>query len=293
MERTGGGRGARAGRGGRRRPVRPGPAGPRAPAQARGQRRVDGILDAAAALIQESGVGGLTVHGVAERAHTSIGSMYHFFPDLDAVMAGLIERHLRGFEPIVSALAARDRREWSRMSAAAVVDAIVAPIFAYLRRHPDTLVLNAAPEAGKGFGKRREELKNAALNIIERILVARSPSVRPEVRRARAAVMVGNGRGRRDRPRPQQGLPGAGGGGSDAGDDGLSRGGGGGALKRRRPRPVRPSPPRRPDPPRAASAPRRRRGTRRRSAARRSTPRRRTAPRRTPAPPPPRSAGSR
>ena len=164
---------------------------PRAPLQARGQRRVDAILDAAAGVISESGVGGLTVHGVAERAGTSIGSMYHFFPDLEAVIRGLIDRHLRGFEPLLSALAARKKGEWSRMSAAAAVDAIVTPIFSYLRRHPDVLVLNAAPEAGSRFGKGKDELKSTGLDIIERILAARSPSARPEVRRARAAVLVG------------------------------------------------------------------------------------------------------
>jgi AcrR family transcriptional regulator len=152
---------------------------------------VDAILDAAAALIGESGVGGLTVHGVAERAGTSIGSMYHFFPDLDAVIGGLIDRRLRAFEPVLSALAARDARGWARMSAAAAVDAIVTPIFTYLRRHPDVLLLVAAPEAGPRFGKRREELKYAGVGIIERILAARSPSVRPAVRRARAAMLVG------------------------------------------------------------------------------------------------------
>ncbi len=186
MERPGRGRDGR-----KRRPPQRRPAAPRVPLQVRGQRRVDAILDAAAAVIRESGVGGLTVHGVAERAGTSIGSMYHFFPDLEAVIGGLVDRHLRGFEPVLSALAARDRREWSRMSAAAAVDAIVTPIFSFLRRHPDVLLLNAAPEAGPRFGKRREELKYAGLEIIEKVLAARSPSVRPEVRRARAAVLVG------------------------------------------------------------------------------------------------------
>ena len=164
---------------------------PRVPLQARGQRRVDAILDAAAAVIRESGVGGLTVHGVAKRAGTSIGSMYHFFPDIEAVIGGLIDHRLQGFEPVLSALAARDARGWQRMSAAATVDAIVTPIFSYLRRHPDVLLLNAAPEAGPRFGRRREELKYAGLEIIEKILAARSPSLRPEVRRARAAVVVG------------------------------------------------------------------------------------------------------
>jgi len=186
MERSGRGRG-----GSKRRSPHGRPAVPRVPLQARGQRRVDAILDAAAAVIRESGVGGLTVHGVAERADTSIGSMYHFFPDLEAVIGGLIDRHLRGFEPLLSALAARDAREWLRMSAAAAVDAIVAPILSYLRRHPDVLLLNAAPEAGLRFGKGAEELKYAGLETVERILAARSASVRPEVRRARAAVLVG------------------------------------------------------------------------------------------------------
>jgi AcrR family transcriptional regulator len=168
---------------------------------------VDAILEAAAALIRESGVGGLTVHGVAERAGTSIGSMYHFFPDLDAVIGGLIDRRLGAFEPVLSALAARDKGEWSRMSAAAAVDAIVAPIFTYLRRHPDVLLLVAAPEAGPRFGKRRAELKYAGLAIIERILAARSPSVRPQVHRARAAMLVGavEGVALLDRTRADQG----------------------------------------------------------------------------------------
>ena len=152
---------------------------------------MDAILDAASAVITESGLGGLTVHGVAERAGTSIGSMYHFFPDLDAVIGGLIDRHLRRFVPLVSALKARDPKEWSRMSAAAAVDAVVAPIFSYLRRNPDVLALNAAPETGFRFGRRKDDLKNAGVDIVERILAARGPSVRPEPRRARAAVMVG------------------------------------------------------------------------------------------------------
>jgi hypothetical protein len=36
-----------------------------------------------------------------------------------------------------------------------------------------------------------EEMKRAGLDIIERVLAARSPSVPPEVRRARATVVVG------------------------------------------------------------------------------------------------------
>ncbi len=181
--------------GARRRRTRRSPGGrrvlPRAPAQARGQRRFDAILDAAAAMIRESGLEGLTVHGLAERAGTSIGSMYHFFPDLDAVIVGLADRHLKGFAPLVSAVAERDAREWSRLSAAAAADAIVTPFFSYLRHHPDILPLYAAPERTSRFGKWIEEMKRAGLDLIERILAARRPAVPRDVRRARAAVVLG------------------------------------------------------------------------------------------------------
>jgi len=167
------------------------PALPRAPAQARGQRRVEAILDAAAAMIRESGLEGLTVHGLARRAGTSIGSMYHFFPDLDAVIVGLADRHLKAFQPLVAAVAERPSREWSRMSAAAVADAIVTPFFSYLRSHPDILPLYASPERTSRFGKWMEEMKRAGPDFVERILAARGPSVPRDVRRARAAVVMG------------------------------------------------------------------------------------------------------
>jgi len=164
---------------------------PRAPAQARGRWRVDAILDAAAAIIRESGLEGLTVHGVARRAGTSIGSMYHFFPDLDAVIVALVDRHVRGFEPLMSALAERDPREWSRMSAAATAEAIIAPFFSYLSRHPDLLPLYASPVSASRFGKRAQDMKRAGIDLIERILRARGPAASPDVRRARAAVVTG------------------------------------------------------------------------------------------------------
>jgi AcrR family transcriptional regulator len=152
---------------------------------------VEAILDAAAAIIGESGLEGLTVHGTARRAGTSIGSMYHFFPDLDAVIGALIDRHQRGLEALMSALAARDPREWSRMSAAAAADAIVTPIFSYVSRHPDISSLNTSPRSAARFGKRIEAMRNTGFDIIDRILAARNPTAPPDVRRARTAVVMG------------------------------------------------------------------------------------------------------
>ena len=68
---------------------------PRAPQQHRGQRRFEQLLDAAEALIIEQGLDAFTTNAVAERAKSSVGSLYHFFPGgKEAIVEGLAVRYL-------------------------------------------------------------------------------------------------------------------------------------------------------------------------------------------------------
>lgn len=64
------------------------------PQQARSQERVDLILDTAAEFIAEEGYETLTTNAIAELAGISIGSLYRYFPDKDAILRGLTVRHL-------------------------------------------------------------------------------------------------------------------------------------------------------------------------------------------------------
>ncbi len=74
-------------------PTRPSaPKTPRAPQQTRGQKRVDEILDAAEAVIAEVGIDAATTNAIAERAGSSVGSLYHFFPSKDAIVQALARR---------------------------------------------------------------------------------------------------------------------------------------------------------------------------------------------------------
>jgi AcrR family transcriptional regulator len=66
---------------------------PRAPQQERGQRRVDQILDAAEQVFVEQGVGGASMQMIADRAGASMGSLYHFFPNKDAIVEALGARY--------------------------------------------------------------------------------------------------------------------------------------------------------------------------------------------------------
>lgn len=64
----------------------------RTPQQERGQRRVQQILDAAAEVFAEVGYEVATTNMIAQRANTSIGSLYQFFPNKDSIVKLLARR---------------------------------------------------------------------------------------------------------------------------------------------------------------------------------------------------------
>jgi len=65
----------------------------RQPKQARSQERVSLILDAAEQLFIELGYDQTTTRAIAARAEVSIGSLYQFFPDKEALLKALADRY--------------------------------------------------------------------------------------------------------------------------------------------------------------------------------------------------------
>jgi AcrR family transcriptional regulator len=78
------------------------------PQQARSQERVDLILDTAAEFIAEVGYEAVTTNAIAERAGISIGSLYRYFPDKDAILRGLSVRHLEQVRAIYDQVLTED-----------------------------------------------------------------------------------------------------------------------------------------------------------------------------------------
>jgi AcrR family transcriptional regulator len=67
------------------------------PIQQRSTARLSGLLDAAAAVVDEVGFDRITTAMVAERAGASIGTVYRYYPDRVAVLHALRERAIQRF----------------------------------------------------------------------------------------------------------------------------------------------------------------------------------------------------
>ncbi len=111
----------------------------RAPRQARGRERREQLLDAAAAIIAESGLAAVSMHAAAQRAGASIGSVYHFFRDRDQMLDALAERHDEQLKPAFGRVLQRSEAEWARLSPAEVVEQLIGWAIRYFVRHPDAL----------------------------------------------------------------------------------------------------------------------------------------------------------
>jgi AcrR family transcriptional regulator len=81
----------------------------RAPQQERSRQRVAALLDAAAEEFAERGFGAATTTAIAARAGVPIGSLYQWFPDKEALLYGIADRHLTESASIV--LGALDQAE--------------------------------------------------------------------------------------------------------------------------------------------------------------------------------------
>lgn len=74
----------------------------RRPTQARGIVKFEQILDAAHKLIEEQPTREISLYDIAGEAGVAAGSVYHFFPSIEAVFVALVERYDERFANIIS-----------------------------------------------------------------------------------------------------------------------------------------------------------------------------------------------
>jgi len=86
----------------------------RRPRQDRSREMVERILEAGRSLLQEVGFKGLTTIAIAERAGLSVGSLYQYFPNKEAVILELARRWFSAFRAAVDEQRGRPpARSWA------------------------------------------------------------------------------------------------------------------------------------------------------------------------------------
>lgn len=73
----------------------------KSPQQDRSKMTVDAILTATAQILTQEGYDTASTNRIAERAGVSIGSLYQYFPNKEALVAALVERHANEMIEIV------------------------------------------------------------------------------------------------------------------------------------------------------------------------------------------------
>ena len=157
----------------------------RAPLQARGHRRVDLLLDAAAEVVAEVGVEAATTNAIAARAKTSVGSLYQFFDDKHALIWALSQRLIeRGMLANRASWSPDDPAKWSISE---IVERSVQSWSAFIDANPAYPAVARTALATAKFGG--SDLFALVIDNVDAKLKLRRPKV-PSRDRRMHAVMV-------------------------------------------------------------------------------------------------------
>ena len=99
----------------------------RQPKQKRSIAMAEAILEAAARVLAEDGAAGFTTNRVAERAGASIGSLYQFYRDKDAIAAALLRRERDAIRAAMEAAVAGAEGLEAEGAAHAISDSVIIP----------------------------------------------------------------------------------------------------------------------------------------------------------------------
>jgi AcrR family transcriptional regulator len=105
----------------------------RQPRQARGERRIAGILDAADRVFAAVGYEAATTNAIAREADAAVGSLYQFFPDKEAILLALAARYRAELHAIHERVFTA---ETARLPLAALYEKVVETLAAFHRAHP-------------------------------------------------------------------------------------------------------------------------------------------------------------
>lgn len=156
------------------------------PLQARSRARLGRVLDAAEAVLEQSGAGSFTTTAVAKAAGVSVGTVYRFFPDKQAIVEALAIRYWSDFADLVAGVAEADALD----PLADPVESVLAVLAAGFRARPGFLALWFGGLRTEQVRDRTRDAREAIAGSIEEIFAAHWPAAPIATRQLAAAMVV-------------------------------------------------------------------------------------------------------
>jgi AcrR family transcriptional regulator len=144
----------------------------RIPQQPRAERRVAQLVDAAAAVLAETGYDAATMTAIAERAGASIGAVYQYFPNKEAIVLAL--RNQYGNE--MEARWTEVEQSTGGMTAEQIAHHFVDVMVHFVEEHPAYFPVLDAPVQYKRDQEARNRLRQRFANVFR----SRQPALSPE-----------------------------------------------------------------------------------------------------------------
>ena len=143
---------------------------------------------AATQVLRRHGYAASTTDRIAQRAGVSVGSLYQYFPNKDAILVALTERHIDAGFALVRELLAAARTE--RPPLATMLRGFVAAMFALHEQEPELhrVLFEEAPLPSSLRRELRKRENDLASEVAE--LLEEHPDVRMSDHKVRAHVVV-------------------------------------------------------------------------------------------------------
>ena len=154
--------------------------------QARGERRIAQILDAAAEVFAERGYEATTTNAIAAAAGISPGSLYQFFGNKDQIVRALAERYAAD----VTAMHDEAFPDGAAHSTEALVERVLAPLVRFNREHRAFKALFARTDLPPALTEAAAPLQEATVARVVAALAAHSPATPPAQLRRAAVVGI-------------------------------------------------------------------------------------------------------
>jgi AcrR family transcriptional regulator len=159
----------------------------RQPQQARGERRIAELLDAADRVFAAVGYEAATTNAIAREAGASVGSLYQFFPDKEALLLALAGRYRSALYEIHERVFTE---ETARLPLDQLYDRVVETLAAFYRAHPGFRPLLNGSQTVPALATAAATLHQECVDRVDAMMRCGLPDMAPGRRRMLADLNV-------------------------------------------------------------------------------------------------------